>query len=394
VGVLSLGSGCTPGLGNFDFDEAGYAGEQPVTTFEAPSGDPPQDSATPRGWDAGSEPDADAAPAANSCSGQPALCDGGVECAALLLCTDAGPVCTPGTDTCQVGSVCDAASLSCVSCTGCAIRGNCVPPGAEDPANPCLVCQPQVSPSGYAPAPEKPCGEGPAPCSAQDTCDALGTCQPNDLDALSSCGDNTQTACDEADACDGQGHCLPRLHDEGSACEDGFFCTTEEACQSGSCGGAVERTCPTPQVCNETTDRCECQNGGCLIGSECLPNGFVNPANPCDICDPARSGEAYSPREQGTSCGAGGTVCSGVDTCDGAGTCQLNHAGSDVLCDAGNQCTTQAFCDGNGNCPSITPLNGSPCEDGDFCTDGDLCFDGSCFGGTFICGGSFMNTPF
>lgn len=196
---------------------------------------------------------------------------------------------------------------------------------------------------------------------------------------------------------------------QGGECDDQLFCTTGDTCAEGSCVG-VARTCEdgvacngisvcdelvdacTPgspqcdqgELCDATSNRCVSTCDGCIIDGTCIADGVVNPANPCLVCDPARSAGSYSVAP-GRPCGAEASVCSGQDTCDELGVCQPNHAPSGTPCGSAvsNACNQPDTCNGNGFCEQRLASNASPCNDGQFCSVGDECQGGSCVANAF-----------
>jgi hypothetical protein len=90
---------------------------------------------------------------------------------------------SPASWTLDAGKSCDDAG----ACPGCMIGQACISEDAVDPSNPCRVCAPSVSQTEYSPNLGASCGSGPGVCSGQDTCDASGVCQPNDLPAGTEC---------------------------------------------------------------------------------------------------------------------------------------------------------------------------------------------------------------
>jgi hypothetical protein len=129
-------------------------------------------------------------------------------------------------------------------------------------------------------------------CSAQDTCDALGACQPNHAAEGAACGNPGTGACDRPDTCDGSGNCLPRTVANATPCNDDSFCTVGDACQGGTCAPTGNRNCGNGLACNEGADACQCV--GCLVNGQCFATGVANPANSCQICDPFRSATSFS----------------------------------------------------------------------------------------------------
>lgn len=301
--------------------------------------------------------------AAGACAGAQRSCDDGVACNGVSTCDEESESCTRDVNGCGAGFVCDVASDTCVTtCTGCLVDGVCIPAGSEATGNSCLVCNPTLSTTAFSVAVGEACGSGASVCSAQDTCDAQGACQPNHLPAGAACGSSSSSACDQADTCDGAGRCLQRLSANGAPCDDGAFCTVGDQCQGGQCVSGGNRNCGANQLCNENQNQCQC--AGCSIAGACVPSGTANPANPCQVCDPSRSATSYS-SSVGAVCGAPATECSAQDTCDAQGQCAPNHRAT------GTACAGQAgFC-ADGQCVSRQALGAS-------CTLAAQCASGFC----------------
>ncbi len=162
---------------------------------------------------------------------------------------------------------------------------------------------------------------------------------------------------------------------------------------------------PEPQTCTASEQTCEglctdlsssaqhcgscdyaCENGERCVGGECvsrcaLPGGFVDAGviDGCLVCEPIRSSNALSPREDGSSCATG-------------------------RCHSG-QCEASCFIDGQ--FISDGSLNGAnPCErcdlgvsaiawavntDGTSCGGAQICQSGVCSSGCFI--GGVLSAP-
>jgi hypothetical protein len=299
------------------------------------------------------------------CSGTPRVCDDDVQCNGVATCQEDARACSLATNLCGAGAFCDVTTGSCVStCLGCLVDGVCVQNGAEQPGAPCRTCQPSLSTSNYTPAAGKPCGSGPSACSLQDTCDAGGICQPNDLPPATACGSSTANACDGPDVCDGNGTCDSRVSADGTPCDDGLFCSVGDRCFAGQCLPSGTRACGANQVCSEAADACGCE--GCQVGATCFADGSIDPNNPCQACDTSRSRTAFSPNV-GQACGSGPTDCSGQDTCDLRGQCNAND-----LVD-GSSCGGLAGVCRSGQCVSRQQL-------GTDCTLAGQCLTGFCRG--------------
>ncbi len=167
---------------------------------------------------------------------------------------------------------------------------------------------------------------------------------------------------------------------------------------------------------------------GCLVGDSCYANGQPDPANPCQVCDVARSSDTFSAND-GASCDDGafcttndvcsagtcaGTTrdCSDGITCNGSETCDEDMGAcvaADSTCEAGEICDAVSdacvptcpgcaiddVCYGDGQqnpsnpcevCTASTSRDswsdndGATCDDGLFCTTGDICSAGTCAG--------------
>ncbi|MFS8067801.1 MAG: hypothetical protein ACMG6S_15670, partial [Byssovorax sp.] len=120
--------------------------------------------------------------------------------------------------------------------------------------------------------------------------------------------------------------------------DDGNPCTTDT--WNVSLGQLTHTNLANGTACsdgNACTQFDTCQSGVCISGSAVV----VDDSNPCTIdqCDPA-AGVTHVPSPIGSSC-ANSSLCDGVETCDGSGSCV---AGTAVDTDDGDLCTTDS-CD-------------------------------------------------
>jgi hypothetical protein len=281
----------------------------------------------------------------SSSDGLEVVCSDG-DCPQVAGAVDSNDTCRTGDDagTCSPLPLCEADAGSCeATCPGCFVDGSCVAGDAVKPGNPCLICNPDLDPRGWS-------------------------------------------------------------NNDGVTCDDGLFCTTDDACRSGACGGAPRdcddgvtcngistcledsdscsapvSQCGTNAVCDVATNTCRSTCDGCVISGVCVLAGAEAPGNPCQVCDPTRAATGYT-IAAGKSCGAAATSCSGQDTCDGQGRCQPNNLPANTACGNPNSsaCDQPDACDGNGNCQQRGAANGTPCDDGAFCTTGDQCQGGQC----------------
>jgi len=97
--------------------------------------------------------------------------------------------------------------------------------------------------------------------------------------------------------CNASGTCTHP--DNTDSCDDGLFCTTEDVCTGGSCGGVTGHCADdvpcTIDSCNETTNSCDNQpsnlscndNNSCTIDTCDAELGCRNVFSCVDICRPA-----------------------------------------------------------------------------------------------------------
>lgn len=110
----------------------------------------------------------------------------------------------------------------------------------------------------------------------------------------------------------------------------------------------------------------------CTIGGVFLGEGDVDPANPCQSCNPNVDATAFTAAANGTSCDDN-DACTISDVCQ-AGVC----GGSVETCNDNDPCTDES-CDSVTGCLFLTaPVNGDACaDDGEACTN-DVCLNGVC----------------
>ncbi|MFT7621812.1 MAG: hypothetical protein ACI9WU_000977, partial [Myxococcota bacterium] len=284
------------------------------------------------------------------------LCDG--------LDTDCdGVVDEEGNQTCDDGSPCTVEECTDGACTflptpaACLIGGNCFISGQGMPGDPCFACDPPTSTTGWSPT--------------------------------------------------------------AAACNDGDPCTEADACTDGSCAGSA-KACDDDRTC--TLDACEAGScvhtslleGWCLIDEECAPSGAANASDPCLVCTPGASTDAW------TITAVAETACDDTDGCTESDICQADGTcvGVPTDCDDGLTCTTDACVDGGcvadllpvsclieGACQTIGTFNpdesclwcdptqsseawsprSGPCADSSLCTIDEICIAGDCFAQNLIC---------
>ena len=319
-----------------------------------------------------------------------ALCDDGLYCTGVEVCTAVG--CFSAGDPCaSAGERCDEDGDRCVTCladadcddgVGCTVD-TCVDGG----------CVSEVD--------DGACDDGQW-CNGAESCDATEDCQPGTAPACDDGVACTADSCDEdADACVSE--------PQDGACDDGLFCNGAETCDAVEGCRPAEEPCGVGLVCDEAGDRCveclaatDCDDGVACTIDECVLNACRNTPNDgacddglwCDgdeTCDPTAGCQPGAVRlcDDGVACTA--------DSCDeDADACV--YAGDDALCDDGLWCNGAETCDATGGClpgeaPSCddeVPCTTDACdEEGDACThtpDDGACDDGDAYNGQETCG--------
>src|SRR5207247_509520 len=171
--------------------------------------------------------------------------------------------------------------------------------------------------------------------------------------AGTACGDASSGPCDAADTCDGAGRCQVNHAPDGTFCGDaGTECVNQDVCLAGACHDNGFKTAGT--ACGDASsgacdaaDTCDgagsCQVNHAADGTFCGDAGTE-----CLNQDTCQAGACHDNgfKAEGTACGdASSGPCDAADTCDGAGACQVNHAAEGTFCgDAGTDCVNQDTC--------------------------------------------------
>jgi hypothetical protein len=137
---------------------------------------------------------------------------------------------------------------------------------------------------------------------------------------------------------------------DGTTCDDGLFCTVDDVCTDGVCGGR-------PRDCSGETDQCN-------LG----------------VCDEAADACVKQPTP-GVTCDDG-LFCTVDDVCDADGVC----GGSPRDCSAESDQCNDGVCDEDADaCVAQPKPDGTACDDGLFCTVDDVCTGGVCGGSPRVC---------
>jgi Dickkopf N-terminal cysteine-rich region len=209
-------------------------------------------------------------------------------------------------------------------------------------------------------------------------------------------------SCDTSKPPAASGDVLTSVTSMGTSCDDQLKCTLGDACDgAGRCVGSA-RSCDDAVTCTSDTcseaaaaDGCVHTLGAhdCLIGAACVPELAANPANPCQLCNPALSPSAWSPQPATLRCGNASCVgdqFTPAALCDGAGACSAVTPMScgNFACATSTSCTDSCTddreCGSSSHCDAATMkcvtnlAAGQPCSASAQCATGLACSDGVC----------------
>ena len=180
-----------------------------------------------------------------------------------------------------------------------------------------------------------------------------------------------------------------------ASCNDGQFCTINDVCSAGTCGGSA-RNCTDSNVCttdscNEGTDVCDNLNNTiacnddqfCTVNDVCGGGTCGGSARDCtdsNVCttDSCNEGTDVCDNLNNTIACNDGQFCTVDDVCS-AGVCN----GSARDCADVNGCTDDSCNEGTDVCDNVP--NAAPCDDGAYCTVEDVCSGGTCGGSARNC---------
>ena len=335
--------------------------------------------------------------------------------AAFTVTASTGTACTApsqcATGFCVDGMCCNTAcgggTTDCEACSraaGAAVDGTCGPRTAglscgsgtdtvcnnPDTCNATGTCLPNNEPTTTE------CRADAGDCDVADFCDGAGSCPADAFEPAGTvCGDSSDTVCDNPDSCNAGGVCLSNNEPTTTICRaDAGDCDVAEYCDVGgncpvdafvaagtACGDSTDTLCTDPDTCDAA--------GTCLANNAPTTTSCRAAAGACDVaefCDTYGVCPADAFADVGTACGDGSdTVCTDPDTCDGSGACLENHASATTECraDAGD-CDVAELCDGAGACPAdVFEASGTACGDAteatcnhaDTCNDAGVCLD-------------------
>ena len=312
-------------------------------------------------------------------------CDDVGECEYLAVdngteCTDDGLDCT--NDVCQEGE-CDHPTLA----GQCLIGESCQSASdSKEGSAGCLVCSPgDDSHAWTAAAPDTDCDDG-LFCTVEDKCES-GECngQPRECET---------DQCNEAYCIEDQSKCVKLPLPGGTECDDGDPCTLADECTAGECGGetkdcsaatggdpCLKGVClpdsePDPGTCVaqavEDDESCEdglfcTENDSCTAG-QCGGDAVVCDLVPCNLTECTEEAQGCTsvadPDQVGDFC-EDGKICSSDTICQANGACSGGWLTSPQDCwdqlAGGNQCMA-GECLEPGGCQLSGLMNGTPCE--------------------------------
>ncbi len=282
------------------------------------------------------------------------LIDGGLLPAAQVNPADACEECEPSLSntswtvlangaSCGSGKIC--ASGNCAA--DCDIAGAIIVGSTVNPANPCQICLPGTSTSGWSDLPNA------LSCGTDELCSGGQCVYGCDIsgDAVDAGAVEVGNACNTCNPADSTTSWTVLAN--GTPCGSGI-------CVSGSCAD------------------------DCNIGGSYVPANTANPSNGCQGCFPSQDATNWSPEPNGASCGTG-LVCSNGNCVSGCGV-------GGVAVDAGSSPAANPCVICN---PASSTTSYSNLPTGTACGTGLTCNSGSCCGGThgtILCNGTPIDT--
>jgi len=153
---------------------------------------------------------------------------------------------------------------------------------------------------------------------------------------------------------------------DGTTCDDGLFCSENDQCTAGSCGGTpincVDSYSCTDDSCNETSDSCtNIENDANCNPGEVCDIIYFNPPTGCGVIT------SCTGQPNGASCNDG-VFCNGPDQCNNQICLNVGPA---VNVDDGVSCTVDSCNEATGTI--IHTPNNSLCLDGLYCNGAETC---------------------
>ena len=267
----------------------------------------------------------------------------------------------------------------------CLIGGTCYAAGVTQPGNACRSCQPGVGTGAWTDVADgAACNDG-AWCTVSDQCTS-GACGGADRDCSAFADGCNKGQCDES-----VDSCKAVALADGTPCDDAKECTAPDTCTGGACAGPiVEGCCALNSDCDDnnpcTQDTCTVATGACTNDPTPLEGAGCNDFLFCTVNDKCGSGTCGGTARD---CSASADACNDGVCSESKDQCEASPANEGGACpDDGNACTDEQCSAG----ACVHPANLSACDDGQACTHSDQCSGGSCQGTTYACTDGFACT--
>ncbi len=271
-------------------------------------------------------------------------CNEGTD-ACVAQAANQGATCNDGLF-CTTGEACSAGTCAGGGATACGDASTCTADTCNETTN---VCDHVNTP---VPGAEGPPGSPTCSDNLDNDCDGSTDVTDPNCAGCQSAGDcNDDNPC-TADTCGAGGVCA-NAPSSGASCNDNAFCTVNDVCTAGVCGGAARNCSAAGNQCNDGT----CNEG-------------------TDTC-------VATPKSNGTTCNDG-AFCTNPDVCT-AGVCGGSARDCSAQADA---CNNGACNEGTDLCVKAPKVNGTVCTDSLFCTVSESCQAGACTGATRDCSAS------
>ncbi len=288
---------------------------------------------------------------------------------ALAACRKGGGVCRKNADCCSgtcLGK--DSTGRSRCACDGGAqlCAGTCIDVssdpdncggcGVKCPDTTCgsAICSDGVC--GVAPRTGSPCVSGDL-CTIDDACQEDGTCRGTPI----SCPVNDDR-CASATCDASTGQCVTTNFARGTSCSSTLSCTGRESCDgNGACVSGTPVDCSLlvlddrcgSAICNEQTGKCEVTLSA--VGTSC---GSTNPCTGIQTCN----AEGICVRDEPIECADQATACQSATCNPTTESCDLAYEPAGTICGEGDLCTGIPSCNGAGTCDAATPKDCSAYE--------------------------------
>jgi hypothetical protein len=326
-------------------------------------------------------------------------CAVAADCEARLLATSFAPACTSmscdagkcvfsGAE--KAGQPCDDGQ-SCTDADLCVARQCIGTAKVCDDQEPCTNdrCEGATGECVHTVAAGNLCDDG-IECTETDRCGADGSCQGQPTEACECIDDSDCDAALSTNLCDGPLACGPAYRCQVDpanriVCDD----SEDSTCLEAACEPSTGQCLPTAR--NEGVS---CDTNPCVVGGTCASGACVGPARDCDdgnVCTLDGCDAGLAPAEVCVHSPTGG-LCNDGDPCTVDDFCEAGGCvGAPKPCDDQNECTADACEGGSGQCLHTNILG--PCDDGVPCTVDDACGGAVEGGGEVVPDGQCQGQP-